>query len=396
MKERGLAKTIVSQRVVTVEAGELSTVIGRLTSHGKVLLVVGQTDYLRVGEQLTDEIDACPQSFYRFVVGENRAFRDYAPMFSFPEDVRAVLAVGANAIAAAKYFCTLRNVPYAFLPLSPDGEDVFCPSVAVTEEQVLSARLPEFVVVTPLLYECPRSQIAAAYGRVMSKMIALTDYRVRCLCTACPMNKDGYDYARAALIDAMGLTADTPKTQQIQVLLSASLRFSVLTAEYGDDAPCYGAEKGGAMLLKGGEYGDRAFACAIKMVEIYRLSLNYLGVAAPVPDYDLRLSRAASLAGVSERWLLSKTQIPRFSDHAKREKLLQNFRVEFQEEFAKMQELLPSIQRIYRTYGGNYLAKVKKEDFLKAINYSPELSTRYNLATFIRDAGLLENLGEKQ
>ncbi len=396
MKERGLAKTIVSQRVVTVEAGELSTVIGRLTSHGKVLLVVGQTDYLRIGEQLTDEIDACPQTFYRFTVGENCAFRDFAPMFSFPEDVRAVLAVGGRAIPAAKYFCTLRDVPYAFLPLSPDGEDVFCPTVQATEELVLPARLPEFVVVTPLLYECPRSQIAAAYGRILSKMIALTDYRVRCLCTACPMNKDGYDYARTALIDAMCLTVDTPRIEQIQVLLSATLRFSALTAEYGDDAPCYGAEKGGAMLLKGGEYGDRAFACAIKMVGVYRISFNYLGVSAPVPDYALRLSRAASLSGVSERVLLSKTQIPCFYDHEKREKLLRNFRVEFQEEFEKMQELLPSIQRIYRTYGGNYLVKVKKEEFFTAINYSPELSTRYNLATFIRDAGLLEKLGENR
>ena len=395
MKGRYDAETLLSRRVVTVEKGELSTIVDRLTDYGKVLLIVGNADYLRVGDGLTDEIDACNQAFYRFTVEEGDTFREFAPSFSFPEDVRAVLAVGNTAISCAKYFCALRNLPYAFLPLSPDGEDVFRPTVFVGErgeEREIPAPLPEFVVVTPLLYDCPRVQIAAAYGRMISKFIALTDYRVRCLCTASAMQKSAYDLARLALTDVLGLHSDSTKKEQIEVLFYACLRFSALFAEYGEDAPCYGAEQGGAMLLKKGEYGDRAFACAVKLVGVYRLALQYIGVFALAPDYERRLLQASEISGISEQNLLNKMQIPRFSDHEKRVKLLQNFRAEFDEEFQKMQELLPVLKQIYRAYGGNYLAKVKTEDLRQAVYFAPELSSRYNLATFIRDAGLLERL----
>lgn len=395
MKGRYDAQQLISTRVVTVEKGELSTVLDRLTEYGKVLLVVGNADYLRVGERITDEIDECSQSFYRFTVEKGDTFREFAPMFSLPEDVRAVLAVGNTAIPCAKYFCSLRNVPYAFLPLSPDAEDVFCPTVMVDEGESLTARLPEFVVVTPLLYECPRGQIAAAYGRMISKFIAQIDYRVRCLCTACAMQKSAYDAARLAVTDVLALHADSEKARQIETLLSASLRFSALFAEYGDDSPCYGAEKEGAALLAGGEYGDRAFACAVKLVGIYRLALQYVGVSALTPDYERRLLQASKISGICEQTLLNKMQIPRFSDHEKRVKLLQNFRAELDEELQKIQELLPVLKQIYRAYGGTYLAKVNAADLRQAVCFAPELSSCYNLATFIRDAGFMDGMEEK-
>lgn len=386
-----LASSIARRR-----PSELSEDIRRILPYGKALIVSDESTWLRYGDSLTDALAGAPLEFSRYLAGKGQSASDFAELFHFPEDVRCVVVLGADALPAAKYFCTLRDVPYLVIPVSPAGEEIFSPYVRVRVNGVsraYPAKLPAEAALTEFCLRPDARAVAASYGRIMSKFVSLIDYRVQCICTGLSLCRGCYDLAREAVSDALGLTAASTLAECAETLLAAELKLSAVSAYLGGYAVNYGGESCMAVLLpeRGLRYGDRAFAAACKLLRVYRLFFsNEIPLSLAVPDVSGRIERAARLSGISERELAERAKVARPRDNKQRLGLLKKFAPAFSEELEGVLALLPAIRDTYRALGGKALETYGEAEYRAAFFSAPELAERYNTLVFLRDTGLME------
>lgn len=385
----------LSSRIARRATGDIGEAALRLLPYGRAVVFATEEDWLSCGGEISAALGNLPLEVCRFMVEETDRASRFAPLFHLPEDVRCAVAVGAAALPAARYFCTLREVPYLFVPLSPRAEEVFFPlqKVRVGEKtQSLPARLPDEVVVTPLVLRASGRELAASYGRMASKLIALVDYRVYCACAGRTFCARCYDRAREALADVFSLAEDTPAAECAETLLSAELTFSASAAYLGEPSLNYGGERCMADLLPAGDYGDRAFRAACKLADVYAsaFACEFSGTLA-VPDYAGRRAQAAAISGLSEKELALRAE--RALPRAGKKGAFPGKLAPSAEELEKTRQTLAGAREVYAALGG--AEEYGEEEYRRAFLYAAELAERYNVLVFLRDAGIMEYVREE-
>ena len=121
--ESAMAGCGLRTRAVRASIAEAGEQLRALLPFGKAALITDAgTD-----EQLTERVRASLRAYRPqciFAEGEDASM----PLFSLPDDVRAVVAVGPRSALAARFFCTLRGGFSLLIPLRPSAEELFAPA----------------------------------------------------------------------------------------------------------------------------------------------------------------------------------------------------------------------------------------------------------------------------
>lgn len=273
-------------RAVRASAAEAGEQLRALLPYGRAALV---TD-VGTDEQLTERVRASLRAYRPqciFAEGDDASM----PLFSLPDDVRAVVAVGPRSALAARFFCTLRGGFSLLIPLRPSAEELFAPAA------------PRPWAGYPLA----APDLILADGEILqSAEEARAETALAMLCAA-ELETDAYFTEKE--YDARGLRLAAERAAEADVSLPAgredALAASALFCLAKRSLPPFGCERA-ARAAAGG-----AGAVLLYFARRYE-ALFAAGRPRPyfVPAYAARAARAARLFGADAAAFFANVRVP--------------------------------------------------------------------------------------
>ena len=284
--ESAMAGCGLRTRAVRASIAEAGEQLRALLPFGKAALITDAgTD-----EQLTERVRASLRAYRPqciFAEGEDASM----PLFSLPDDVRAVVAVGPRSALAARFFCTLRGGFSLLIPLRPSAEELFAPAA------------PRPWAGYPL---APPDLVLADGEILQGAEAARADAALAMLCAA-ELETDAYftesDY------DARGLHLAAERAAEADLSLPAGredvLAASAIFCLEKRSLPPFGCERA-ARAAAGG-----AGAVLPYFARRYE-ALFAAGRPRPyfVPAYAARVARAARLFGAGASEFFANVRVP--------------------------------------------------------------------------------------
>lgn len=107
-------------------------------------------------------------------------------LFRLPEDVRLAVVTDNELFDAASYFAGIRGIPLALVPASTNVQggagDTVTVNVRGYEETFFTGAERIFLIDEALFRKCEPLAAADTFAEIISKTVAMIDYRVRGRC----------------------------------------------------------------------------------------------------------------------------------------------------------------------------------------------------------------------
>lgn len=328
------------------------------------------------------------------------------------EDARVIVGIGGGVIAdIAKYKAKQAGLPCVLVITSPTAIGAFLPSAMLENkkiEQTYKTDAPVAVVCdTELFRLCPKKLTAAAFGGLVSKLVALFDWRTASLINSeyfCP------ELFEAALSVIDGCIDKVCASTYQSVSLSPAvaednLRFSAVCALTGSSRLTSGAETQCAyalkLLLENEERecflrGENEFLFSRIIMKTYKNLLGSPGsFFVPPPDNNLRLELIAQYFGIEEKYAVEKI---RPIVEARAQKLCAYKVGEYRDELyslacefdMRLSRAWRPFKRIYDDDGFALEGYLDPLDVSVCLALAPDLKEKFTMLTYMKNAGLLE------
>lgn len=284
--ESAMAGCGLRTRAVRASIAEAGEQLRALLPFGKAALITDAgTD-----EQLTERVRASLRAYRPqciFAEGEDASM----PLFSLPDDVRAVVAVGPRSALAARFFCTLRGGFSLLIPLRPSAEELFAPAAPPPWAGYPLAEPDLILVDGEILQNAEEARAEAALAALCAAELE-SDAR---------FTESEYDARGLHLAAARAAEADLSLPAGREDVLAASAIFCLEKRSL----PPFGCERA-ARAAAGG-----AGAVLPYFARRYE-SLFAAGRPRPyfVPAYAARVARAARLFGAGASEFFANVRVP--------------------------------------------------------------------------------------
>ena len=243
---------------------------------------------------------------------------------------------------------------------------------------------------------CKEDELASAYGSVASKLVRLTDYRVKAITLGEKADEPTVRFIRKTIAEYISKTPTFSSTIALCKSLSAGL--DELGVEGGEEQMARAI----ALLFRRESrkkipFGISSLVCANVVNAVYKHYLvRNLTLLFP-PDNNLRIDQAVEFLGLDERDLI-KTVLPLTSwiKQEVTEKKLRAHRGELLAEICYHELLLKramgQMKRLISDGGYELDKSIDKADLSIAFALAPDLSTRsrHTLMGVMKDKGALD------
>lgn len=328
----------------------------------------------------------------------DNSIENLSGLFALPKDIDFAVVTGDELLSVAKYFTALRDIPLIYIPTSPTTFGVFDLTAEIKlkgKTERINAQNKRIVLLDEqLLNASEKRKIASAFCDVVSKIIALLDYRVRGAVSGKWLCKNSYNLARSVIIDTFSVL----KYQNAPLKLAENgLKLSVISAYTKGEIFENSAENLTAKLLRySGKERLPIAECRLvamrKLIGIYKLFFGQKTTGIlEMPDYIDRAEKFSELTGISELEILKGFKQSVYTNDEVRKKLF-FIAKELYAECDKLSSLLTKINNTYLLLGGDegLEENFTPEEIRQAIYYSTDYPYAVNILTLIRDTGMLE------
>lgn len=371
---------------------------------GTVVFISSSEVFKRLGEKIMAQINACDLTAVNVII--NRSFNgkleNVSGLFNLPNSVSAVIFSEANLSAPVKYFAGIRNVPIIYYPNSPDTIDFFSSEVILTlknkEERILTNNKKVLILDREYLENSSSIDVANTFVNIISRIIALIDYRIRGTMIKEWLCKNSYNFARDIIKDTFAILKY--KKEEIPFILAESGAKMSIASSYTDgkifsSSSEYSVSK--LLMYVGEEHlseSETRLVALIKLLDLYKLFFetkknNLLGI----PDYVKRAEILSEKTGISQKDILESIKKYSFSCYEIDKKLF-FITGDMLKEINSLCALKEKIVNTYYMLGGNakLFENYTSNEIIEAVYSAPDFPDTFNVLTLIRDVGILEYL----
>jgi glycerol-1-phosphate dehydrogenase [NAD(P)+] len=288
------------------------------------LLVADRNTYAALGQAVEAALQACRWDVKVMVFDSPEVVPDEAfimqVLMQADQAERTYLAVGSGTVTDITRFVSHRTRrPFISLPTAPSVDGFTSPSASLVIGRIKQTVMaqPPMAVIADLetLTAAPQPLIAAGYGDILGKAIALADWQLGHLLWAEPYNADIAQRVRETLNACVDATAEIGQASPVGVrkLMFSLIDSGLCMLDFGNSRPAAGAEHYMShylemKLLREGRpavlHGAKVGLCSIHVADLYtRLRLVGKAEAARrlqatcLPDRSAEVQRIRSVYG---------------------------------------------------------------------------------------------------
>ncbi len=369
----------------------LKDTLAERTPYGRVALVCGEADYLKFATPIKKAVESVGCSMVGLAVNSScDSVDDISGLFNLPEDTRAVIVLGEALFSAVCYYAKVKGVLVIAVCLSLNIAYTFGTCAYLKNgENVDRVNLPceRYVVLDGEIVD--KNGVPDVYAFIMSKLTALTDYRLYASVNNISPCKFAYGLAKTAVISSLGIIKVKPCDMALTLMeYSAYLGMAngITKGALYDFSSAVVTSK-----LYGRNLPQIELYASVKLMGVYDLLLN--GGHAQInasPDY---LARAEFFANnypypLSE---VEKSLIVQIRAIRHGEKKLNSVIKSVKPEIGTNAKFVENVMKIYYALGGERL-EIDEQKFRQALKHGGDAPYYLNGLSIARDAGLLEYL----
>lgn len=377
-----VAESVGLKNRVFFHDSDTISVVNSVAPYGKVAVLYAKNTFLNSGKEFTARLKQAGITPLNFILPEGVALtpKNVFDVIGVPEDVRAIVYSDPILTDICSYLATIFNIP------------VICTLKTVETENLIGARLPFFwgdktdffdarcIYHIVLAVDLKRGDISKQYTNVISKLTALTDYRVKLKVCGGAAEKAAYELIKNAAETAVTLTENPEET-----LLSAGLKIELANLLSGGKIICNSAEYAFKRLLNFNVSYDVKFSFFEKQIRLYALCAENSEMPFITPDYNARATEIAELTGSGDgaflKGLKGQVSYLKKADVAR-------IKSAFNKELKSQESALNTIERQFAAFGG----KTNEEfsPYVSAFKLCGDLPDTFNFMTVVRESGFTE------
>ena len=347
-----------------------------------------------------------------FEDGEQESVENSDRLLKIPEDTKALIAVGGGRVFdLVKYASVKLRLPYFGVMTSLSSDTYLSPFAVLYHKsfkEIYVTKAPLGLIADAnILSGSGEALIAAGYGLIVSKSIALLDWRFSSRLTGEKYCRDLADVASAGIADAGNLSGALMQNDKsalialCEILLRLSLISQLLKSSRlsngGETHVCHALE---ALLAAQNRqtrlYGENLFLSAAFLSKVYCAFLkDELTDFIPPPDLGLRAEKMAEIFDVPEGPALSRIK-PYLTDGAysltgyKFKEYRGDTLAEAQKARQAVENAMRVYKRLYSDAGFWMNGYLREPDYKTALALAPDYREKYTVLTYMRDLGLLD------
>ncbi len=284
----------------------------------RFLMVADRNTYAALGHRVETALSAQGWTVKAVVFQDDEVVPDEAFIFRVLLQAEAeewtYLAVGTGTLTDIARFASHRSRrPFISLPTAPSVDGFTSPSASLVVgrmKQTVIAQTPVAVIGDlPTLQSSPQAMIAAGFGDILGKSIALADWKLGHLLWEEPYSDEVAARVRGTLEDCVQGTDEIGKAsrQGIEKLMFSLADTGLSMLYFGNSRPASGAEHYMShflelKLLREGRHavlhGAKVGLCSIWMAELYQ---QLRGLSREDAEERLRLARLPERSEEIER-----------------------------------------------------------------------------------------------
>ena len=374
------AKLNIQDRVIFSDNDFLEE-IRSVAPFGKVVVLYSVPELSEKVGSLTERLKAAGIKPLNFVIPVKAPLNldDVLEIVGLPEDVRAIVATELELMPIASYLATVLNIPVIHALNSVNTEGLLLPKV-----EIKSRGGTDFFTTTCnyriVLNGVPTlGDLAEQYISVISKLTALSDYRLKLdVCGGKPA-ADAYAAIKDAVLSAF--SAEAP-----DALMLAGLKIELANFSAGGEIILNSAEYSFKRIMGFKRQKGLTFALLEKLLTLYKFSAEEREDPFLVPDYNKRAQELSAALNLDDGAFLNGllTQLKMLK---KRGDVL-SLKTKFLNELTSQENALFKIERKYQTLGGTRLSDFSP--YLTAFTLCGDLPDTVNLMTLARESGFTE------
>lgn len=384
----------------------LNGILSEILPAMRVAVISSGANFISFGAQVQTSVDNRAFNLINFIYDDDLkpTIEKASQLFSLPEDVKAVIALGNGSEAElAKYYACVMEIPFIIIAVTPELTGIFSDKVDLDlgEERAKFSVLPPYALIVDydIIEKCKPSYTASAYGSLISCYLQLIDYKIAALSIGGEICKELYIMYRYCLERAAALkTSDRLKSELAEI----SVRISICRAlscgafnNYAIDAHTFILSRFSADVRKG--FLD--YCGFEKLIRIYKLFFNSENdFNVFIPNISKRAEKVKELTGLSELELLKSSELATIKLQKTREENIFALKADFAAEIECILEKLKNAEKLMSELikeSGQY-HKYTAQEYRQAFLYLSEVAEGYTLPAFLRDMGILDYMdGEK-
>lgn len=200
INNKNVCTNVVNQDKIILECGEkLSATCERASKvapFGKVAVIYNVQSFDKFGVELTKSLKGKQIFPINVVVENNFSASNLCGLFNLAEDVRAVISFGQGTENYALYYASTKNIPIICLASMDNYLNFFKNTIVfITDNgrEEIFCDCKRFIIFDK---DCSRIDSSNTYAYVLSKIVALYDYRIRAIAQKENFNKQAYKFMK--------------------------------------------------------------------------------------------------------------------------------------------------------------------------------------------------------
>ncbi len=386
----------------------ISSAIKKYAPFGKVAIICFENTFGEFGKTINELCQGLSVKVSTIIVEKQQidTVENGASLFNLPEDVRLIIVLDGELMNVACYYGGIRVISVCFVvrELVPD---FLLPvrlnlqnGCKIDEYQVDAQRV--FVFDENLILKNPLSK-AEAYAGVMSKLIALYDYRINCTAKGIKANREAYELMRTAVTNAFEIF-NYSESEQFEKLVTCAFQTAIANGLSGGEIfACASPSIAGKYFTmnsernedlqkekieKGASYNTAEFYCFLKIIEIYAQCLGLKDVnILNIMNYNQDALNLSEFAGV-DRFYLLNGYLRQSQKINKNIEEINAITLKVAKEADATRSAVGNLSSTYLALGGVPLNPQLKPRLKTALKYAGDLPNYINGMTMLRERGV--------
>lgn len=378
------------------EIAQIGKVSSTIAPCGKIAVVYLKQTFDKIGAELTKQIknaNCIPLNFIMPESEEEQEFfsvENFAELFYFPEDVRAVVTVDNSIISQVCYYASVINIPVIYSINNINSQTILPYGVFVKNKgnvEYVKLCCEQHIILDHLALGLDKNNFIDLYAEIVSKTPAFIDYRIKRFLCGGKNDSIAYEYARHAVSQTFSAIKFENKNKF--AIISYNL-LKIQLANFFAEGRLFdfSAVEMALKLIKKKQSAISLNLCQ-KILQIYALCFSGKYEATMLfPDYLKRAESLSFATGEKSATFIKsfKYQKNIISKWAKKIEEVKKILLEETESLAKAIEIA---RQTYIAFGGKEIS-CDLEELNTSIKYAGDLPNTFNGITLARESGITE------
>ncbi|MBQ7339723.1 MAG: hypothetical protein IJW43_02580 [Clostridia bacterium] len=364
-------------------SAKVKEVLTRLIPFGKAVLFCTQNKFVNLGAILIENLKNENIKIIPFIEDSAPEYNKFVS--SLPEDARAIITIGKDYSNLANKIATEKNLFSVSIVDSFDYSSIL--DYSVVEE--VNGKRENFIFDADrhVIFDLEKifldqDNLSIEYAFIMSKLIALIDYRIYGLIVNLPTNKSAYELVKNAVEETYSIFSHT-REEYLEIILKNGVLIRLANI-ISKGKLLSNSSVDRVVSIVGDD--SIAISTAQRIIQLYTLCFSSKFDGVDIPDYLERVDRVLEYECAKE-WQISGWIIEQSRLFEKRKEVIRIIKDSLKREIFGYNKVFSKVEKTYIALGGKL-----KEYNDKVIKMSGDFFETFNGITLSRECGITEIL----